>query len=100
MNIDKTIDGLEQGFQNPDIILKRVSIPDDKMTEYGLRRKTKEVTEHWVWMLSVGERGQAPTVWFLDHKVKGVMLKAMDWRGIPRVTRTKKNGAAQPQVAG
>ncbi len=105
MNIDKTIGALEEGFQNPETIIKRVVVTDEQLVQYGMRRKIKGVPEHVVWMLSVGERGQAPTAWFLDHKVTNALKKGLAWRGVPPATRSPRgtrraNGAAaQPQQA-
>jgi hypothetical protein len=100
MNIDKTIELLEQGFVNPDTVIKKVSIPDEQMPQYALRRKAKGATHHLVWMISLGEQNQAPAAWFLDHKIKGALVKALSWRGIQPKPKAAKNGAPAQQAAG
>lgn len=101
MNIDKAIETLEQGFQTPDTSIKKVAIPDADMPNYSLRRKDKGAQTHWVWMISVGERGQAPLANFLEHTLKKAFTKALAWRGVQPQTRAprKKNGAAAQHQA-
>jgi hypothetical protein len=91
MNLDKAIETIETGFQQPETIIRRTPIPADELTNYGLRRKGTEDTQ-WVWTVTVGERGQNPVAWFLHHKLTSAMKLALVWRGVAPIKRPRKNG--------
>lgn len=93
MNLDTSMAALEQGFQNPDVALRKITLASDDMPKFKLRR-TYEATEYRVWMITIGELGQQPTAYFVDHSVNKVIKKALAWRGVPTKTRKKSAQAA------
>lgn len=101
MNLDKALIAIESGFKEPDTVMRRVAVPAVDLAQHGLRRKGQDETQ-WLWMITVGERGQAPTWWAIDHTLNKVFRKALTWRGVPPKKKgVRKNGApAQPQATG
>jgi hypothetical protein len=96
MDISKTLQALEVGFQNPATALYRTVIEDKYMENVGVRRKTKQ-PQHSLWALSLGEVGQQPAAIFYGYKPSDAIKKAMAWRGIPKVTRGPRKQTAAPQ---
>lgn len=97
MNIDKTIEALESGYQAPTTAMYKVQMEDQYMEQIRVRRKKTGVTHHTLWCFSIGETGAAPAV-FYDHKPSGAIKKALAWRGLPTSSRKKGDGP-QPQQA-
>jgi hypothetical protein len=80
MNLDKSIETLEAGFQNPDISIRKVEIQDGDMGRYGLRRKKAGLPSHRVWMIMVGETGAPNPSYFFDHSLNKAFKKALTWK--------------------
>ncbi len=106
MNIDNTIDALEQRMQGTaGTQLYRIAIEDQYMEQLKVRRKKTGVTHHVLWCLSLGDlNGQAQRISFYGYRIVDVIKKAQQWAGVPPRTRAKrKNGHAgadeqQPQA--
>ena len=90
MDIDKTIQALEAGFQNPTTALYKTLIEDKYMETIQVRRRKAGQTHHPLWALALGEAGQQPTIIFYGHTPAQSIRKAMVWRGIPKKTRKPK----------
>jgi len=86
MNIDKTIEALEAGFQNPTTALYKTLIEDKYMETVQVRRRKQGQTHHLLWVISLGETEQPPTI-FYGHTPSQAIKKALTWRGLPTVTR-------------
>jgi hypothetical protein len=96
VNINKTIEALEAGLQNPGVALYKTVIEDKFMEQVGVRRRAKQ-EQHPVWALSIGEAGQQPTAIFYGFHASDCIKKAMAWRGVPKVTRKPRAKASPPQ---
>ena len=93
--IDTDLDGIQAGFQNPDLRIGTTFIPDDKMSSLGLRRRKAGQDQHKVWYISIGEVGAAPTATFWGHKFSECLTAAMVWRGTyVKSSRGRKSSAA------
>lgn len=93
MNIDKTMESLEVGFQNPAVALYRTLLEDQYMEQVGVRRRGKQ-ERYSLWAISLGETGQQPTAIFYAHKASDAIKKALAWRGLPTVSRGPRSKAA------
>jgi hypothetical protein len=96
--IDTQLLGIEAGFQNPEVRLGSMWFTNEQMEGAHLRRKKAEDQQHKVWYLSIGETGQQPTATFYGHKLTDVLIKALEWRGMP--TKSKRGPRKAAQAAG
>lgn len=94
MNIDKTIESLESGFQNPTTALYKTLIEDKYMEQIQVRRRKSGQTHHQLWAISLGEMGQQPSVVFYGHTPAQAIKKALTWKGLPTSSRGPKSKAA------
>jgi hypothetical protein len=94
--IDDIIEAVSVGFTNPDIRSGTAWIPDEQMEGMGMRRKKAGEPQHKLWYFSIGETGQAPSV-FWGHKFTDALKGAMKWRGM--ATKSKRGPRAAGQAA-
>lgn len=80
MNIDAAMGRLEEGFSNPNVTITRVMIPEDQYDNYKLGRRRQKGDFHKAWMLSVGELGQQPVMYFYSYKLREAITKALEWK--------------------
>jgi hypothetical protein len=95
--IDTQLASIEAGFQNPLLVIGTTMIPDDQMETLQVRRKNAGNTQHRLFYLQIGETGQPPTATFWGHKLTDVLIKALQWRGLP--TKSKRGPKAKTAAA-
>lgn len=85
--IDDIITAVTSGFQDVEWRSGNAWVPDEQIESMGVRRKKAGDAQHLLTYLSIGERGQQPTV-FWGHKFTDALKKAMKWRGME--TKSKR----------
>lgn len=93
--IDSVIESLSAGFKDAELRFGSSWIPDAQIEQLQVRRKKAGEAQYKLWYISLGERGETPTV-FWGQKFSDALKKAMTWRGMAtKKKRVKKTEAAQ-----
>lgn len=90
--IDIIVDALSEGFKDAEIRFGTSWIPDAQIEQLQVRRKKAGEAQHKLWYLSIGERGETPTV-FWGQKFSDVLKKTMAWKGM--ATKNKRKPKAE-----
>ncbi len=94
--IDSIMETLSAGFKDSDIRFGTSWIPDAQIEQLQVRRKKAGESQHKLWYISIGERGETPTV-FWGQKFSDALKKAMSWRGMSTKNKRKPKEAVAAQ---
>lgn len=94
--IDSIVDALSVGFKDAELRFGSSWIPDAQIEQLQVRRKKAGEAQHKLWYISIGERGETPTV-FWGQKFSDALKKAMTWRGMATKNKRKPKATEAAQ---